>query len=402
MNFIECFKGAVQNVLANKMRSFLTMLGIIIGISSVISIVSIGQGGKDYISKEFEGIGSNAINISVKGKPGEVLDRYYFKRDDISMLTEKIPEILSVAPVISGYGASVNKDKSKESSVIATAPSYKNVINADVLEGRFLSDADIESAKNVVVIDDIIAKKIFPSSTPIGEKITIRTSSKASSFMVVGVIKNPNPSLAYEFSDDFPGMVFIPYTSTDRVFRFSNISTMVVTLSDMNKSKEISKKIIHLLEKKHVTEDKYTIEEAFKQVDLVNDVLSMFTLVIGTIAAISLVVGGIGVMNIMLVSVTERTREIGIRKALGAKEKDIMLQFLVESLIICLIGGSIGMILGISFSAILGSIVGVMPSVSIAVVLLAFLFSSAIGIFFGMYPAKKAAKLNPIDALRYE
>ncbi|KMT22862.1 ABC transporter permease [Clostridium cylindrosporum] len=402
MNFLECFKGAIKNVRSNKMRSFLTMLGIIIGISSVITIVSIGQGGHDFISKEFEGIGSNALSISVKSKAGEVLDRYYFHKEDVNMLINKVPEVIDVAPILQGYGAVVYKNKSKEVTILSTAPSYRNIINANVLEGRFLSDSDVEAARNVVIIDDIAGKKLYPRESPIGQKLTIRTSAKASSYTIVGMIKNPNPTLAYEFSEDFPGMIFIPYTTSEKILRTPNISTMVATVSDMNRSKEISRKIVHILDNKYRAHDRYTVEEAFKQVDLVNKVLSMFTLVIGTIAGISLVVGGIGVMNIMLVSVTERTREIGIRKALGAKKKDIMLQFLTESLIICLIGGTLGMLIGISFSMAIGSLVGVMPSVSISIVILAFAFSSAIGIFFGIYPAKKAAELNPIDALRYE
>jgi putative ABC transport system permease protein len=177
---------------------------------------------------------------------------------------------------------------------------------------------------------------------------------------------------------------------------------MAVMIEDMEQATEVASKIVRVLEKAHRNEGKYAAEEGFKQLDMINSVLQTFTLVIGAIAGISLLVGGIGVMNIMLVSVTERTREIGIRKALGAKKKDIMLQFLTESLILCLIGGAIGMTLGITLGWLAGKIINVSPGISLQTILISFGFSSAVGIFFGLYPANKAAKLDPIEALRYE
>ena len=402
MNIIECFKSSLKNVFANKLRSFLTMLGIIIGISSVITIYSIGEGGRNYISNEFEGIGSNSLNISVKGKAGEDLEKYYFNKEDSNILMEKIPEIKSSCPILNGYCAAVNEGKSKETTLFATSPEYKDIINAKLLDGRFLSDNDINGSRNVIVIDNIIADKLFKGENPIGKKLTLKGSLKFFSFTIIGVVKNPNPSLTYEFSDNFPGFTFIPYTSADKIFNNPSIKMITVTLNDKGLFSDVSQKIIRILESKYKVKDRYLVEESFKQIEILNTVLSTFTVIIGIIGGISLLVGGIGVMNIMLVSVTERTREIGIRKALGAKKKDILLQFLAESLIICLIGGIIGSILGISFSALICYIIGIKPYVSSFIIILSFLFSSSIGVFFGIYPAKKASNLNPIDALRYE
>ncbi|HPA55633.1 MAG TPA: FtsX-like permease family protein, partial [Bacillota bacterium] len=202
--------------------------------------------------------------------------------------------------------------------------------------------------------------------------------------------------------DNYPGLGYVPITLRERIMPKVQISWFSVLLESMDNSKEVATKIVRLLEQSHRNKGKYAAEEGFKELDMLNNVLNIFTMVIGAIAGISLVVGGIGVMNIMLVSVTERTREIGIRKALGAKNKDIMLQFLTESIILCLIGGTIGMSLGITLGLVAGKIINIPLGVSPLVILLAFTFSSAVGIFFGLYPANKAAKLDPIEALRYE
>ena len=199
-----------------------------------------------------------------------------------------------------------------------------------------------------------------------------------------------------------PGFIIMPVTIADRLLRDTDISGISVMLSDMNNADQISNKMVRLIENKHKNRDKYTAEKGFKELESINKVLGVITTVLGAIAAISLLVGGIGVMNIMLVSVTERTREIGIRKAIGAKTRDIRLQFLMESIILCLIGGTIGTVLGILVGKFAGGLINIQIVVSLKVILTAFGFSSAVGIFFGFYPANQAAELNPIDALRYE
>lgn len=401
---IEGFKSALQNIKSNKMRSFLTMLGIIIGISSVITIVSLGQGGKNYITGQFESIGTNVINVSVSNNAdNDVTDSDYFTMEDVNAIKSRIEKVTAAAPVIENGGKVKTENKSKYVQIDALTQDYTKLQKLDVYYGRFLNERDVEIGANVAVIDDIMAEKLFRTKNAVGQKISVNVADNNSlSLKVIGVMKNPAGELAANFGDNVPGFVFVPITIADRLYPEGKIAYISVMLSDMNNSSEISSKIVRLLEVRHNNTGKYRAEEGFKQLDTINDVLNKLTLIIGAIAGISLLVGGIGVMNIMLVSVTERTREIGIRKALGATMADIRIQFLTESLILCLVGGIIGMSLGVGVGNVVGKFLNIKAAISVGVILIAFLFSSAVGIFFGLYPANKAAKLDPIEALRYE
>lgn len=402
MNLIEAISSAIKNVLANKMRSFLTMLGIIIGISSVIAIVAIGQGGKLYMTSQFENIGTNIIHIKVSAKNNDIQNRDYLTLEDADIVKEKVPKVSEVVPYVEGFGSMKSERAKKEAAIAGLTPGYLKVFKTEMISGRFLNEHDIETSKSVAVIDDLAAKALFKTTDVVGRQFKLNVRDNNLTITIVGVMKNPAGNLASTFGNNFPGYVYMPITKAMEFMPDSKIQEMSVVLTDMNNSKEISDKIVRVLEVRHRNSGKYAAQEGFKEVDTINNVLNTFTAIIGAIAGISLLVGGIGVMNIMLVSVTERTREIGIRMAIGAKRRDIRLQFLIESLVLCLMGGFLGIVLGVSLAMIAGKVLNLTIPVSFGTVMVAFLFSSAVGIFFGLYPANKAAKLDPIEALRYE
>lgn len=402
MNIFESFTSALSSIFSNKLRSFLTMLGIIIGISSVITIVAIGNGGKKAISGEFEKIGVNIIQLSIN-QNSQPVSGDYFKMKDIKDLKEKIPEVKNAAPLLQ-RGAQVKGDKKSERAfVLATNSDYASIYNLEILYGRFIKEKDVLMGKSVVLIDDLSAKKIFGYEDCTGKTIKIGNLAGMTNATIIGVYKNQNGPFAESFAENMPVFIYMPITFAEKIFSSNfRIDQIEVLVSGQRDGDLAAKSIVRLMEANHHNKDKYKADSIVKQLDQVNRILNLFTMIIGAIAGISLLVGGIGVMNIMLVSVTERTREIGIRKAIGAKRRDILLQFLIESVIISLIGGIIGMLLGIGTAYIIGIFLDITPGVSLFTVITAFLFSSAVGVFFGLYPANKASKLDPIDALRYE
>ena len=403
----EYIKMAVQNIRANKGRSFLTMLGIIIGIASVIAIVSIGEGTKNQMNSEIDGIGGGQIAVSVSNDA--ITESEFITAEDVLAVRE-IDTIEGVNVSESYDGETVTGKGNFSIMLTAEGPDAKLLNNSEMKYGNYFGENEIEEGKNVCVISDADAKRLFGTDDVVGMNLDITCYDSSKSFRIMGVTtqKENGTFVSYTY-DGMPVTVNIPYSSMeDLVGATDEFYSLMIQGDKTLDSQIIADQVVHVLEKRHqCAGEEYFQVQSFQDVmQSMNEMLGMVTAFISFVAGISLLVGGIGVMNIMLVSVTERTREIGIRKSLGAKTSSIMLQFLAEAAILTVIGGLIGIILGILAaygicSVISGSIgMTIIPGISPTVIFVATLFSCAVGVFFGIYPAKKAARLSPIEALR--
>ena len=403
----EYIKMAVQNIRANKGRSFLTMLGIIIGIASVIAIVSIGEGTKNQMNSEIDGIGGGQIAVSVSNDA--ITESEFITAEDVQAVRE-IDTVEGVNVSESYDGETVTGKGNFSIMLTAEGPDAKLLNNSEMKYGSYFGENEIEEGKNVCVISDADAKRLFGTDDVVGMNLDITCYDSSKSFRIMGVTtqKENGTFVSYTY-DGMPVTVNIPYSSMeDLVGATDEFYSLMIQGDKTLDSQIIADQVVHVLEKRHqCAGEEYFQVQSFQDVmQSMNEMLGMVTAFISFVAGISLLVGGIGVMNIMLVSVTERTREIGIRKSLGAKTSSIMLQFLAEAAILTVIGGLIGIILGILAaygicSVISGSIgMTITPGISPTVIFAATLFSCAVGVFFGIYPAKKAARLSPIEALR--
>lgn len=402
---LENIKMALSSLKNHKLRSFLTMLGIIIGISSVISIVGLGEGGKDSILSQFEAIGSSTFTLTVNTKNANKND--YITSDDIEEIKTNIDSVKYISPVVEQYGMASANSKNKQSIVAGVNNDIFYINNLKIVNGRFMTEREVSTGKAVVVIDDITAKYFFGTLDCIGEEINISSTFGGKKATVVGVIESMMNTLGEtgieEVDEQIPAIMYSPYTFTKTIFN-SNVSQVYIVPEEQDEIDSTAETVKRYITNRHKNADRdvYKISSLMSILDQIDAVMSILTSFIGAVAGISLLVGGIGIMNILLVSVTERTREIGIRKAIGATTKIILMQFLTEAIILSLLGGIIGLILGVIGAYALGAVAGVSPTISPVLVIGTLLFSSFVGLFFGIYPAKKAAKLNPIDALRYE
>jgi putative ABC transport system permease protein len=417
MNLMESFRIALRALTANKMRSILTMLGIIIGVGAVIALMSVGKGVQAMISGQLQSAGSNLL-IVVPGSlkeshPGDPRMRRPSKpltTGDWQAIRDplQVPHLLAVVPEADGQ-ANVSFAKTSLSvSVVGTNEEYTFVRDFYPQEGRFISEEDVTSEARTAVLGVNVADKLFPDGTyPIGQSIRIKNIQ----FRVVGIMEKKGGGSFGSFDD----VVFVPFTTSQaRLFPYLRSSrgetTLSIILAKVDDDKNLGQTaaiIEDLLRSRHdityLGEDDFSVINQADILDIASSITKVLTTFLGGIAAISLLVGGIGIMNIMLVSVTERTREIGLRKAVGAKRRDILLQFLVEAMVLSLIGGIIGMILGFVGAQGIASLSDDLTAiVSLDSILLATGFSALVGLFFGSFPALRAARLHPIDALRYE
>lgn len=405
--FYEYVKMAVQNIRANKGRSFLTMLGIIIGIASVIAIVSIGEGTKNQMNSEISDIGGSQIYIYVSNDA--ITEQEWITPEDINAVRE-LESVEGVNVAESYDGETVTGKGIFNLMVTAEGPDPKMVNNADMKYGNYFGEQEVEEAKPVCVISDVDARRLFGTDDVVGMSLDVTCYDVTKSFRIAGVTtqKENGTFVSYTY-EGMPVTVNIPYSAMNElVGDVDYFYSMTVQADTSLDSQKVANEIVHVLEKRHQSagDDYFQIQNFQDIMKSMNQMLGMVTAFISFVAGISLLVGGIGVMNIMLVSVTERTREIGIRKSLGAKTSSIMMQFLAEAAILTVIGGVIGIILGIIGAYGICSVISasmqmvISPGISLSTIMFATLFSCAVGVFFGIYPARKAAKLSPIEALR--
>lgn len=397
----ENIKMALKALGSNKLRTFLTMLGVIIGVFAVISLVGMGEGAKAYIHSSISNFGEGTNYLEVRPwQEGEgpfammsMLDSKLSYKDAVA-IKEKSSVIKYIDPRIFRRGElNYGRQTYKVPFIFGVSPDYINVFTHPVIEGRFFNETEVSEKRKVIIVGPSIAKKLFGGFSPLGEKIKI----KSYFFTVIGVFSSKGTFMGFDYDD----IVAIPITVAEELFSTKNIMEIGVSAKDESLIEKAKIEIENILIERHGKKD-FRIDTQQESLDLLNGILSVLTAIIGGIAAISLLVGSIGIMNIMLVSVTERTREIGIRKAIGAKKIDIFLQFVVEATVISFIGGIIGIILGVGVSLLIMYYLFLPLTISLWSILLACFVSIAIGIFSGVYPAMRAGNLNPVEALRYE
>lgn len=400
----ESFLMAWASLIANKMRSILTMLGIIIGVAAVIALVSIGNGVKQDIQNSISSLGSNLLMVmpgaprtpGVRPSSGSMKS---LKVSDYEAIS-KLDGVKAASPMTNGSYVVIYQNKNWTTSVSGVSYNYLDVNNWSMKSGRFLSEKNVQNRERVAVVGKTVVKNLFGDEDPVGAEIRVKNIP----FRIIGVLNSKGSGAMGNDQDD---MVIIPYTTAmERVEGIDYLRMIYVVGKDENGIDRLQSDIENLLRVRHGIKDTnlddFNIQNMNSIMETMEETTGTLTLFLGAVAAISLVVGGIGIMNIMLVSVTERTREIGVRKALGATYSVIVTQFLIEAVVISLMGGIIGIALGIGASKLIGLASGMSTVISIPTIVMSFAFSMAIGLIFGIYPARKAAKLNPIDALHYE
>jgi putative ABC transport system permease protein len=408
MNILENIRNALGAIGSNKMRSGLTMLGIIIGVASVVLLVAIGQGTQRSVTSRIQNLGTNLLTIS-PGSSTQTNVRFggggggassTLQASDVDAVRQNVTGLAGIEPEYRSRSQVVAGSQNTNTTIVGTTPDYVTVRNAPVAYGSFITDQNVTNDDKVAVLGSSTATTLFPDTPdPLGQDIRIGNTI----YTVIGVMQSKGGT-GFANQDD---MILIPLsTMQERMVGSATLTSISISVANQSAMADTQSLITAVLMNAHGITDPakqdFTVLNQADAVQTLDQVTGTFTLLLGGIAAISLLVGGIGVMNIMLVSVTERTREIGVRKAIGAKKRDILLQFLVESVVLSVLGGIIGILISVFGSWLVKSFLSLDATIAMSSVLLAFLFSIGVGIFFGMLPAWHAAKLRPIEALRYE
>ena len=393
---------ALRALRRNKMRSMLTALGMIIGVGAVIAMVSIGNGAKAQVEASIASLGQNIISVfpgtlTTGGARGGWGSASTLTPEDALAIQTEIAGVIAVSPSVRDRQQVLANGLNWNTTINGESPDFLSIRDWGLAEGVIFTDLEVRSTAKVAVIGQTVADQLFPGSSPIGQTLRIRNIP----FKIIGVLK---PKGFNYFGSDQDDTVLIPYTSAmRRVARRTNLSSILIQAATQDQMPRIQQEISDLLQQRRQgREPDFTVRNQLELAQAATATSRTMTGLLGAIAGVSLIVGGIGIMNIMLVSVTERTREIGIRLAIGAHDHDIRLQFLIEAMILSLMGGAIGILIGVGASQIVSQINGWPVQVSSASIIIAFVFSGAVGIGFGFYPAHKAAKLDPIEALRFE
>lgn len=407
MNFLEIFKGTISTLKANKLRTILTMLGIIIGIASVITMWAIGVGGRENVLGDLKKIGYGKFTVSIDYKSEKFKYKDYFSKETLDLLRES-GKFKNVAVGIEDNFRAKKDNIRKYSYADISTADFEKISPVEILVGRNFLPFEYEKNERVITLDNSSAKQMFGSEKKaIGQNLEISRfrSKQTYNYKIIGVFRSPYEAFDKLFDDeDIPVILRMPFKTYNQTFN-SNLDTfdsIIIEAKDPDKLAESMNEAKEILEFYKNTTDVYMTRAISNDIESFDKILSTLSIFITLAASISLFVGGIGVMNIMLVTVVERTKEIGIRKALGAKNRDILKQFLFESVILTLLGGLIGIVLGFILGLLVGKIVGIKPVFSIFSIILSMSISVIVGIIFGVSPARKAAKLNPIDALRTE